>query len=487
MVSIKPTNLQSAIKQASVDGRIDRKEFRSFSTAIIRDLAQSPNAKDSLHQATKNLLQYLDKFGAEGLMPTRPGTDKEIHNLAEGLYELANNLEKTAKDTFGAAMGISLQDGKITIIESKELGKLAEKLVKDSADPEATALQLREVVQGFRKHLVQANLTQKAEGKDGLIGKEATRQLGRINAFLGQTIARTVQPTAGQGVSEESDFAIGIKQALGDGWYAGDNMEAVGALVDAELGRFNTEGLFGQAKLRLDKMADGRGAELLAYVDTLGLSDGHDLKEDLYRMVTGKFCPPEYMGEFQEYLTNAPLEEINEGLQQFGGDHREKMLGSLGSGVAGRNWQKANDEVLGMLEARKTEMEAEIGIASLDTPERRAAVLDFLNNHENVKEALADGATLGKEVRIYNWPEALAAIKNDYGDDTHLEVVLQNMIQENVSFSEMPENYAFATIAMKDPENDVTWPFTIVMKREGDDFVPAEIAKNSIPLTAEQE
>ncbi len=317
-------NVAAQFASISKDKLIDEKEVASLTPALIKDLIRNTDSKATLESAAKNLKEFLAPFAGSR---TAPGRDVEfesmpakykLHDLADMLTRAGDQLASIDGGMFQLAMGLSVDDGKLSSSEIKDLQKVAAKMVKDSADPKATAAKLKQVLVEFDAQI--RNMTSAGMGsRDEVMDPAAQAAMGKLNAFLGASIAKHSTGVNPSVVDPNGPFAKGLQDALRDnssfGPAAGLAM-VLPSLIESELGVFDTKGLSGPAKLKMDAMRDERAGALMAHVNSLNLDDS-GMTASIYRMLTGHFVPPNLANEFKTELKSMSVDDLKSQLESF--------------------------------------------------------------------------------------------------------------------------------------------------------------------------
>lgn len=486
MTTIKPTNLNASLKAAVRDGEVTQQEAAKLTAAALKDLIKSDDQAATLKLAAENLSRFLEPFRArdsqeEGGVWLGRTVRYEVEDLVNKLTRAAEELTALTMNPFEVAMGMVLEDGKLSAYEAKDLGKLAQKLVDEADDPAAAAQAARRSLLQLESLFAQSvTFGMGGPTRDDVLTKTSSKHLATLNAFLGTAIAKGLDGAPNETVSPHSEFAEGIQQIL-DATPMERNMllETLPYLVDQEVGMYDATGLVGPARLKMEQQAAARGRALLAYVDGLG-SDVDDIQQALFRIVTGRFLPDDAMAEFKTMVSTLPGDELRRGLEQFKG-RAESLKGAQSYSV--KNEVKGLLEGVALLEAELARRADLSGLSSIGSSAEAQAVLDFLAADPDVAAALADGAKLdGDSVKTFTWDEAKAAIKRDFSPDSDLDVVLQNMTGDATMFRrDLPDAYAFARVTIHLPD-EPPFPLTVVLKKGDDGFAPVRRADGGIPF-----
>src|SRR5690606_10066303 len=109
----------------------------------------------------------------------------------------------------------TLEDGRLSAYEAKDLGKLAQKLVDEADDPAVAA-------QAARRSLLQlesvfartVTFGMGGPTRDEVLTKTSAKHLATLNAFLGTAIAKGLGDAPNETVAPDGEFAAGIQQIL---------------------------------------------------------------------------------------------------------------------------------------------------------------------------------------------------------------------------------------------------------------------------------
>lgn len=317
MVSIKPRNLDRALHRAAADGVVTKPEFKGLTMAMIKDLANSPDGARSLQKMTDRVLAFLQPFGQPGgPRLSCPELKGDLELLAKDLGESVEEIKTAAGGAFDMAIGLAMyKDHHITVSESRELARMARKLVLKSEDPAATAGAFKK---GLDQVLMVIGMSEMA-GMDDIASATATKNLMNIEKFLATAAAKGPELQDVGKLSPDSPFALAVKEA-----FEGDDsvmaMNFFGAMVlapavDQELKAFDTTDLTGTAKLKMEQMAAKKTQAILDHLEETG--HGGDLAEDVYRMCTGNFGPPEIIPEVVGELKDEPFATLQDNLAAF--------------------------------------------------------------------------------------------------------------------------------------------------------------------------
>lgn len=351
-------NVAAQFASITKDKMVDEKEVASLTPALLKDLIRNTDAKATLESAAKNLQEFLAPFAGSRVAPGRDvefqslDAKYKMHDLADALTRAGEQLARLDGGLFQIAMGLSVEDGKLSASEVKDLQKVAAKVVKESADPKVTAAKLKQVLVEFDSHL--RNLASAGMGgRDEVMDPAAQAAMGKLNAFLGATIAKhtsTVNPSV---VDPNGSFAKGLKDALRDNGSFGPAAAVelvMPSLVEAELGVFDSKGLSGPAKLKMDAMREERAGALMGFVNSLNLDDS-GMTASIYRMLTGHFVPPQLATEFKTELKGMSVDDLKSQLQTFTRYQAEVPAQDT---VAGRNNLAALKEGAALVQAELT-------------------------------------------------------------------------------------------------------------------------------------
>lgn len=490
MSRIAAKNTASAIRSATRDNQVTEKEVGKLGRAVIKDLvAGSDQPEKTLKDCAARLGTFLEPFRANDLQEAGGvwlGREQryDVSDLQSGLEKAADQLDEVDGGLFGMVMGLALQDGRMDAHEAGHLRKLAKKVVESSDDPDATAMSFRKVLLEMESAISHNVALDMGPGHSKYFTKGADKTLADVNAFLGQAIATGIKrPGEGLEIKPDSDLGKAFKElAEEDGWGRAMMMETLPSIVDKELARYDSTGLTGPAKLKMEKQTAARAAAILSYVEGLN-TDGNsdDLVQNLYRITTGHFMPPAKMDAFKTVLQGMDSSEIRKGMKSF-----SERLDALAEGesFSMRNERAGLEEGLDLLEAELARRADVSGLSSLGNAASKAAVLNFLDNEPMIKAAIADGASIDRgSVKFFDWSEAKTAIKDDQGPQTNLDVVLGNWCQDySHSSRDLPDMYAFARVAVSVPHENQPIPLVVIMAKGDSGWTPTRMAEGEIPF-----
>lgn len=357
MPTIKPNHVSSTLRAATRDGVVSDKEAAAFTRAALKDLVHSDDGATTLKMAAENLRRFLEPFRErdsqeEGGVQLGRSTRYSLADVADKLAKAADELATLNMNAFQVAMALSIDDGKITAYEAKDLGRLAQKTVDSADDPAEAARTMRRVLLELETLFAQtAALGFGGPMRDEVLTATSSRELARLNAFLGHAIAQGLGAAgASETVAPDSAFAKGVADiAHADHMERRMLLETLPHLVDQELGMYDATGLTGPAKLKMEQQAEARGRALLAHVNDLAAGgDVEDLQQALYRIVTGRFLPDDAMAELSAMVKTLPVEELEQGIAQF--KRRVQELGGAQS-FSVKNEKKGLLEGVALLEA----------------------------------------------------------------------------------------------------------------------------------------
>jgi hypothetical protein len=187
---------------------------------------------------------------------------------------------------------------------------------------------------------------------DMVVSASSRRKLDKLDRFLARQVAKEIGTGPTGGTVDASSEMAQVFQSItagGGGMSSGMALLFVPMMVERDLAVFDSEGLAGQAKHKLDSQAEARGRVLLEYVNGLpgDPDDKETLQTMLYRLVTGHYAPPDQKDEFIAHLDGATIDELNDALE--GIDRQGDMWGSL-TGRTGKNMRSATAEARKLLE-----------------------------------------------------------------------------------------------------------------------------------------
>jgi hypothetical protein len=490
MPSIKPKNVSAALVKAARDGQITEKEADGLGRAVVRDLVKNAaNPEETLKAIAGKLDEFLAPYAARDSQEENGvflGRSERygMTDLQNGLEQAADKLDTIQAGLFSLVMSLSFQDGKLDKNETNQLEKLAEKVVAESANPDETAAAMRNVIIEFESVIAQNAAMGMGYDRDEMITKGASQGLKQLNAFLGSAIASGIErPGQGQTIDASSDLGQMLSEiAESDGMERGMAMEMLPRLVDKELAKFDSEGLTGQAKFKMDQQLEARAGAIVAFVEGLNAGgDQDDLMQNVYRIATGKFLPPSQMDEFKGQLATLDGDEIRAGVRQF--EERIEDL-SGGESFSIKNERAGLMDGLEMLKAELASRAQASGLSGLGSAESKQAALDFIKADPNMQALLSDGASLREDTTtFFDWQAAKTELEGEFGSGTNLDTVLQNLVQDfSMSSRDVPDHYAFARVAMDIPNEVEPWPLTVIFKRDGNEWNPSAVSGTGLPL-----
>ncbi|MEW5847799.1 MAG: hypothetical protein AB2A00_03255 [Myxococcota bacterium] len=486
MTTIQPKSVHSAINRATVDKLVTEGEAQKVPAAIIKDLLASSNPSETLKLAAQRLKDFLAPFhggpeNADGVRMDQAARYK-LSDLADALERAGNELETIKGGAFSLVMGLASDDGKLQTGEITQLRKMAEKMVAGAPDPAAVAGTLKDILIAFEGRLEMAKVWGQGPTRDEVVSAQASRRMDALSTFLGGVIAQHLTGANGGTVDPDGEFAKGVKDMMSQGGGFGGNFAllALPGLVDAELGKYDSTGFSGPAKLKLDAQAEARGKELLKYVDSLP-GDTSDIKERLYRLVAGTFCPPDMKDQLQQQLSSADSDELKGALERMRQQAKE-LEGTRSFSV--RRERAAMQEGIGLIEGELARRAEASGLTRLDTPERRKAVVELLKSDANVGPMLQGGGKIDADKMVFlTWDQAREAAKKDFAPNVDLDSVLMNLAgAANSLRRDAVENHAFARVPLRVPGESEAFPATVVLRRSGNEWTPARVADGVVPF-----
>jgi len=499
------SNLAATMKAALKDKVVTEDEATALVPAVIKDLIKGgeANAKETLALLAQNLKAFLEPFRANDLQEhDGVRVDRSVRysltDVANHLEQAAAKLDEIKGGTFGVAMGLVMEDGKITAKEAAVTAALGKKVVDGSANPGDAARVLRSMLIDLEAIFQQSALMGSSANfgsgptRDEVMMPGSSKSFARLNTVLGNAIAKGLEGTApSETVKADSEFAKGIKDIVGaDSLGRRILLETLPMLVDKEVAMFDSTGLVGGLKGRMDQQLEARAKALLAHVDAHATgSDADDIKQSVYRLTTGKFLPPSAEPEFKQQLASLGEDDLRDGMTSF-----TKQVEQLGkrdgatTSFALKNEIKGLNEGIAMIKAALAERASAAGVTQTTTGTAFAgvdakAVLDFLKADSNIASILAQtaGAKLD-DVKFFSWDEARTAIKGDFGAGTNLDVVLENFTKANMLSADIRAQHAFARVTLTAPGED-PFPLTVVLRKQADStWSASKIADGGIPL-----
>src|SRR5688500_6456997 len=135
--AVSTRNLDRALKAVVKDNVVTADEVARLVPAAVRDLgaAGAAAAKGTPSKMAETLRAFIEPFRANDLQEVNGlRMDRSVRSsmvdLADTLVSAAEKLHEMKSGLFGAAMGISLDDGKLTAHEARALNAVAKNLLK---------------------------------------------------------------------------------------------------------------------------------------------------------------------------------------------------------------------------------------------------------------------------------------------------------------------------------------------------------------------
>jgi hypothetical protein len=354
MPKIEPTFVNAALKTALKDGEVTADEVKNnIAPAALKDLARSDNPKETLRLAAENLARFLEPFRTndsqeeKGVLLARTAR-YSLTDLAETLSKSAEQLDAIKGGVFGAAFGLAIEDGQVSVTEVKHLQTAAKKMMESATDPAAAARTMRGMLLEVEAMLAQTALFGSAT-REEVFSADSSKALGKLNKLLGTAIASGLSTGTEEKVDPNGTFAKGIKDIVeADGMGRGLVMAALPSLIDQEVAMFNADGLVGPAKLKMEQQAEKRASALMSYVDSLPASSGSDdVKFTLFRLVTGKYVPPAAADQFKAELTSVDVDELKGAIKGL----TKELESGTGSSFTAVNQRKAIADGIALIQA----------------------------------------------------------------------------------------------------------------------------------------
>jgi hypothetical protein len=483
-------NTQVALSRAAQDSFVTENEATKMGRAVIKDLVK--NAEDpeaTLRACAEKLGDFLEPYAArdsqeEGGVTLGRSERYELTDLKDGLERAADKLDEVQAGLFSLVMSMAFSDGRMDKHESNQLGKVAEKVVALSANPAKMAEEMRGVLIEFESVIAQNAALGMGADRSAFFTDGANKGLKTINAFLGNAIAAGIErPGVGREIKADSELGMALTEmAETDGMERGMMMEMLPRIVDKELAKYDSTGMSGPAKFKMAQEQEARPGALVTFVEGLNANgDQDDLMQNIYRVATGHFLPPSAMDEFKGQLAGLGSDELRAGVRDFEG-RIEDLSG--GESFSIKNERAGLLEGVELVKAELASRADATGLSGLGSAESKKAALDFIKADPNMVALLADGALLQEgTTTFFDWSEAKGVIASDFGPGTNLDTVLENLVQDfSMSSRDLPDNYAFARVAIDIPNEPEPWPLTVIFKNEGGAWNPTSVNGTGLPF-----
>jgi hypothetical protein len=361
---VKTTNLNASLNRIARDGQISAPEINRVTAAVIRDLAQNGDALKIFEKIGENLGKFISKVKTEMGEPTpelraSEAALEKLEDMAEGMVDAVDEWDDFQFGIFGAAMGLAFEDDNISVRDVDALDGLARDLVKNAGADDKIGHRIRSSMSMLEMVL---NPSPMGDDSDVVVSATARRKLDKLNTFLARTVANEIGPNATGGtVDPTGDFAktAGSVASGGGGMGAGMALIFMPMLVEREIAIYDSAGLTGQAKHKLDTQAEARGGVLLDYIANLpgDPEDKEAMQTMVYRLTSGHYLPPASRDEFQSHLDGATEDELRGALE--GIDRQADMWGSL-TGRTGDNMKAATAEGRALIEGELAQRAANV-------------------------------------------------------------------------------------------------------------------------------
>jgi hypothetical protein len=353
---VKTTNLNASLKRIASDGKIHAPEMNRVTAAIIRDLGQQGDAKKIFEKIGKNMEAFVTKVRTEMGEPNpelkaSEAALEKLEDLVEGMADAVDEWDDFQMGIFGAAMGIAFEDDHVSVRDVDALDDLARDLVKNAGADEKIGHKVRNTM-AMLEMVLNGGTPMDDSDDDMVVSASARRKLDKLDRFLARQVAKEIGTQPSGGTVDPSSELGGLFESIASGsggMAAGFGMIFLPTLVERDLAVFDSEGLSGQAKHKLDSQAEARGRVLLEHVNALpgDPDDKEALQTMLYRLVTGHYVPPDQKDEFVAHLDGATTDELKDALE--GIDRQSDMWGAL-PGRTGKNMRAANAEARKLIE-----------------------------------------------------------------------------------------------------------------------------------------
>lgn len=348
--------------EAAKRGKITSGEVETMASKLVKDIAESADGVAVISQAAKSLAEFLAPYASDegeraALKTFANGALWKFKDLARLVASMAEQLGRNSEPLFMAAASLVADDNKVTVGESRDLHKLANKMVAEAEDPGTVAMgikkiigQLVEVLQPPAK-TAQDVMERTVRAMDKAMGADPMRP-GELSPYgeFAQEIQLCLQSMGGRmlGNRDQMHVVAAVEkefQALARAMTPAQNavqvqMGEASAADPEQLAAKQAE--LGQAMIDFVARQSGFG-------ESAGLEQSAKDKviDTLYKVALGKMCAPGGEAAMRAELQQVDREQLAEALQN---PERVKDMG-MGDGYiyTSVNYAKAQTEMLALV------------------------------------------------------------------------------------------------------------------------------------------
>jgi hypothetical protein len=344
MPRIGDKNTQATINRIKADGHISANETKSLSKAILRDLAKADNAPELMKKIGENLDKLAQALEA-GDIKSASNDDAEynIRDLASELEDAIDGMDDLGVGSqFWAALGIAQIDDYISVGEMDGIKDVANSMLEGASDKAEMAAAIKGLLSLFN-----ANLETDDTPINDVMAPSTHKRFEKMGLSLTKTIAKHLDDPGDMKINEKGLFAQGLVEmdpfAL---------QTIFPMIIQAELSAYDSTGLSGNAKFKMEEAQQKLGQAMLKYIDEApNMRAREEIMLTAFPFITGSMFPADQKAEWMSMMQGQDTDDLESAVEDMQG----MAVGyEARSGVAYQNKAKALRQGVELISAELT-------------------------------------------------------------------------------------------------------------------------------------